>query len=529
MRRLQVVFLSLLLLAPLAILFGVGVWAVWRAGWLFYVWWVLPVCWGLAAILQRRWRLFLIPMPSAVLEPPLHWTPRDEEAAKLIEARQKRVDQIDPEHLAEPQFYVETAREISLEIARHYRPNAADPWSAATMIEVLAAAQLALADMEDWASRYIPGSQVVSLKTWRTMAGARKWSNVAYNAYWTGSILLNPLNLSRYLASKFTIDPLTDHLQANVLALFHVFFVRQVGLYAIEMNSGRLRGGVAKYREAMARLQPAPLPPTVDAATGGETSSTPAPPSPGPSREALTVTIALVGQVKAGKSSLVNALLGERRAATDVLPATLHATEYQLALAGAADRLVLLDTAGYASDASGPRAWADSLDAVERSDLVLLVMKATSPARAADVQFVEAMDAWYRANPRRRPPKILGVVTHVDGLSPAMEWSPPYQWETPTSAKEDHIREAVAYAATTFAGRLAGVVPVCGDVDRGRAWGIDEGLVPAVTQLLDEARGSALLRTLHAELDEGRVRRVLEQVRVAGRRLIELCLPGAKP
>src|SRR5262249_59470201 len=59
------------------------------------------------------------------------------------------------------------------------------------------------------------------------------------------------------------------------------------------------------------------------------------------------VTITLVGQVKAGKSSLVNALLGEQRAKTNVLPETRDVTRYDLKIEGIPTHMAGLGTHRY--------------------------------------------------------------------------------------------------------------------------------------------------------------------------------------
>ena len=62
--------------------------------------------------------------------------------------------------------------------------------------------------------------------------------------------------------------------------------------------------------------------------------------------------------MKAGKSSLINALLGRQQAAVDVLPQTKHVQQYELRVGAeneaGSDQLVLLDTAGYADDGATP-------------------------------------------------------------------------------------------------------------------------------------------------------------------------------
>ena len=67
--------------------------------------------------------------------------------------------------------------------------------------------------------------------------------------------------------------------------------------------------------------------------------------------------ILVVGQKKSGKSSLVNALFGEYRAATDVVPRTDQVEPYVLEREGL-QQAIVLDTAGY--DIADPAADAEA-------------------------------------------------------------------------------------------------------------------------------------------------------------------------
>ena len=62
-------------------------------------------------------------------------------------------------------------------------------------------------------------------------------------------------------------------------------------------------------------------------------------------------------------------------------------------------------------------------------------------ARQADAAMLQGLRAWYTGRPDLRMPPILGVLTHIDLLSPAMEWSPPYNWREPARPKDqkDHL------------------------------------------------------------------------------------------
>jgi predicted GTPase len=220
--------------------------------------------------------------------------------------------------------------------------------------------------------------------------------------------------------------------------------------------------------------------------------------------------VTLLGQVKAGKSSLVNAFLGEQRARTDVLPATAGVERYELATPGVPTRLVLVDTVGYGHE--GPKA--DQLtatrEAARQSDLLLLVVHARNPARQADVALLDDLRAWFASHPDLKRPPLVAVLTHADLLSPALEWAPPYNWLAGTRVKEENIRGAVAAARGQLGDRVASLVPVCAAA--GKVWNVEEGLLPAVMERLDEAHGVALLRCLRAEADTGKVRRVFDQL-----------------
>jgi uncharacterized protein len=113
------------------------------------------------------------------------------------------------------------------------------------------------------------------------------------------------------------------------------------------------------------------------------------------------VRILLVGQVNAGKSSLVNALAQETRCAIGPLPTTARVAEYQLELEGR-PAVSLVDVPGLDGGvAQELRAQA------ERADLVLWVA-ATQPARSADRQALDDLRSWARAQLARRPPRSNG-------------------------------------------------------------------------------------------------------------------------
>jgi predicted GTPase len=293
-----------------------------------------------------------------------------------------------------------------------------------------------------------------------------------------------------------------------------------MGIYLIELDSGRLRVGATAYREMLQRhgintelLPPGVVLPKLDQASRPKEKK-----DEKAAEDVSRVTLALVGQVKAGKSSLINGLLGEQRAVTDVLPATDDISRYELQPAGVNSRLVLLDTVGYGH--SGPRE--DQLKmtrtAAQQSDVLLLVLHAKNPGRQADLTLLKGLTEWFASHPELKRPPIVAVMTHIDLLSPTLEWSPPYDWQKPRRPKEKQIREALLAVQEQLGPYLSGVIPVC--VAGGKVYGVEEWLLPAISKVLEEGRAVAMLRALRAEVDRNKVRKVFEQTLAAGQQLL---------
>lgn len=493
---------GILVLLPLVLFGAIGAWALWTEGHLLWLTWTLPVCWALAWLVLRRIPRVEIPLPKIGSRE--HWTPHDQLAGAIVEQEERRLDGITPEQLVDITFYRQRTLDLAEKLARHYHPKAANPLDKLSVVELLTVAQLVTADLEDWFQTYVPASHLITIQQWRLLSHAPGWWTAATNVAWIASVVMNPASLGRYAMSKAFVDPVTKQLQTGLLGALYTFYIRQVGFYLIELNSGRLRGGAAQYRKAMLQLQP-----SLDAA------------SPPPVQdEPVTVTIAIIGQVKAGKSSLANCLLGNQRAAVDVLPLTRDVNRYELRLEESKDRLILLDTPGY-NDSGATREQLDATrEAVRQADLVLLVMAATSPAKQADARILEEMNSWFRDQHRLKPPPVIGVVSKIDGLRPVMEWAPPYDWEHPTRPKEQSIRDAVDYCRQSIAQKIP-MAPICSDRENSRLFGIEEWLMPLIIVQLDEARAVSLVRSLHQNYDQQRLQKTVSQFVEAGKRIVD--------
>ena len=264
----------------------------------------------------------------------------------------------------------------------------------------------------------------------------------------------------------------------------------ETGRAAIDLYSGRLTLSEDEMRAAQqSDLAPAAAPPLAP------------------------VRILLIGQVSAGKSSLLNALAREVRAAVGPLPTTTNASEHQLELDGR-PAVILVDMAGLNDEVATPE---ELLRQTERADLVLWVASAMQPAREADRKALDAFRGWNKAQLARRPAPLLLALTHIDQLRPSAEWSPPYDIVTTASTKARSIRAAIDAISDTLTLAREVIVPIAMPPDRN-AYNID-ALWARIAVEIDEAKLVQLdrLRAGHQRLS---LRELASQIRHAGRLLI---------
>ncbi|ODM41370.1 GTPase family protein [Cereibacter johrii] len=196
------------------------------------------------------------------------------------------------------------------------------------------------------------------------------------------------------------------------------------------------------------------------------------------------VRILVVGQISAGKSTLVNAILRENLTETDMAPTTDRLIAYDVEIAGVPCRL--LDTMGLDGSAGvRDRVAAEMM----QSDLVLWAVRADRPARAPDAALMQAFQTLCASQPNRRFARIVAIATFADRLVSVRD--APEGWLPPT----DRTRLSEAMHAISNELSIPLPRPVCAEEPE---WNVD-----VVTAELEAALGEALMTQRNRRRHQG--------------------------
>jgi uncharacterized protein len=420
-----------LLVLPFLLLLPLGLLWLWQEGWL--LWWllgaaVLAVVGYLPALWMRRRAGMGKPEAptdgeAAVSEPGEDWSPRDLEAWQEVQSVAASVDR---DIVTDRDRLLAAGRQTIERVAKHYHPEDRDPIWTFTVPELLLLTERVSIRLRMVLLDHVPAVHLVEaghlLRIWEYKPMAATGMKVfrhLHNA-WRVTRMTNPMAAllaeARQRIVGATLSEAGDYLRTQGARIW----VEEVGRAAIELYSGRLRLDTDELRKLAAREE-------------AESAL------PGPLR------ILIAGRVNAGKSSLVNALLGEPAAGVAPSRLTARDSSYRLRRDDLPEGL-LVDTPGLGApedlERLAERAW--------DSDLLLWVIPADAPARVLDRGAMEAIRGRFAADPRRSLIPILVVLAGIDRLPPAQEWQPPYDLEQPASPKARAIRAAL----DTTAGEL---------------------------------------------------------------------------
>jgi len=318
---------------------------------------------------------------------------------------------------------------------------------------------------------HIPFADKVTLASLLTIYEQRnhlqrgmRWINAARRT----ARLTNPFAAAlSELREHFTgrlFTQLNTHLQRELKKLL----LQEIAQVAMDLHSGRLKTSSAELDRFKSQVYQQDL------------QHKPALAEP--------LRVVLLGQVSSGKSALVNAICKSLEAESDILPSGDMHTVHSLMMQDEY-HIHLVDSVGItAQDDSLSHAMQLALNA----DMILMLARATQPARAPDKQLLEQLNTHYENNPRIRRAPLALVVTHIDQLPPRNQWTPPYDL-TASDKKSNTIRQALVSCREQLAlPDDTPTIPVCVAQQRDH-YNIDL-LAAQIMQCLEDATQTQLNR-----------------------------------
>ncbi|MBU1058707.1 MAG: 50S ribosome-binding GTPase [Proteobacteria bacterium] len=392
--------------------------------------------------------------------------------------------------------------EVLTMVAKHFHADSKRPLLEFPLPYLLKLIVLVCNDIQHEVLDKIPGSHAVRVGDFLRAKRALDSINNLKSVFNVGNWLFNwpgaAMTHARGLLFSKGLNTVTSEITNRLINAY----IKKLGYYAIELYSGQLTLDDIVPNE---RLSSASKKDTSESLARDQ------------SIEPLRFLI--LGQVSSGKSSLINALFGEVKCASGILPTTSGITPYVLERDGL-QQAIILDSAGYGSLLND-----QNLVALKREwkniDVIILVCNATQAARHMDAQQLQAVRCYFQQECRTQAlPVIIAVATHIDRLRPVREWNPPYQIIQPDNAKAHNIREACLAISKDLNLPPECIVPVCLAPEK-MVYNIEEGLLPLIHEHLNAAQRVRYLRCLREQQAESHWRHWRKQAVNAGQILLD--------
>lgn len=361
------------------------------------------------------------------------FTERERAASHAIEELAQRID---AKELVSREALQQLAISAVETVASKMHPEEKNSIWKFTVPEALALVERVSVRMNRFVMNNIPlgdrltVGQLLQIYRWRGAIG------VAEKAYdlWRILRFANPVTAISGEVRERLSGQLIEGLRSEFTQRLAQAYVREIGRAAIDLYSGRLRPDLDLYTDDTG-LHPALA------------------------RQPLRYFV--IGQTGAGRSSVINALLGDIAARVDVIPSadaerfTIHTLELE-----DGSEIELVDTPGLEAKDKEREVL---LERLANADAILLVTSAIRPDRAAAEVMLRDILTRLRDDPARRPPPVLTAMTHIDQLRPIKEWEPPYDIDEPKSPKGQSIRDAVQSIAEDLGVEPADVIPIAAE------------------------------------------------------------------
>lgn len=479
--KIRILLIAILTLLPYVFLMVVGCWWLYERGLL--TWFAVAA----AALSLVGWAIDWVfrvgKLKPAGIPAETLGAKGEENARNAIEIIAARTESRPP-----PLDDLEAWKKIVVEIfktaAVQFNGKSDKPALEITVPDAMLIAELVLHDLRLDAKDHIPGSHRVTIrqieiasKLWKSSVSITSNSSPWRLGYRLVRFLMNPVSGVFKEANDRLLGNLSitafDQAKSWVIG----YCVRRAGEYAIQLYSGQLsihELGFRNYHSTKSEQ---------DSVKAIEIDSR---------RTDEPLRVIVLGQAKAGKSSLINAIFGELRAATDSLPCTVGVMPYVLERDGL-PKAIFYDTEGFAGT-EDVRALSQLDKEFVRCDLIIVVCSATNAARAPDQVLLDQLRKRFVANNRRTLPPIVVALTHIDQLRPFAEWHPPYDLQDTDNVKAKNIGSCIASIEIDLGVTQDRIVPVC--LRRDSIYNIRESFTPVMLDAVPDAERSKLLRLL---------------------------------
>jgi predicted GTPase len=468
-----------LFVGPTLLLIPFGIAWLWERGWM--LWWLMATTVGvfIAGWAGGLWKPDLPPIALKGARPGA--SPGEVEARARIA---RIVDEAKASDIEDANAARALAERVVHEVAVVFHPGEETPTLRVTLPELLLVTEQTANDIRRRLLTDFPILRDIRFDILESGSGLMAMSDHVMTGYRVGRFLFNPLSAIVQEVQRVGINLVGHGMAGYAKRRVAQILVAEIGEAAIRLYSGSARMDSREIKEASA----------LDTDSGAAEASE-------PSQE--TLRAAVVGQVNAGKSSLVNALSGAARAIAGNVVHTERSLDFPLDH-DAHGPLLLTDTKGLVAGGE------PDVEAMVAADMLLWPVALHRADRKADTRALAALREWAAKNPRRSVPPIVFVATHPDRLEPNREWAPPYDIEKGSRPEEISARAALEAAKSALAWPEARWVPVVVG-DRVPVWNLDS-VRTAIVAARPAAEASRAMRLLETR---GTTAKVADAVRSA--------------
>lgn len=289
----------------------------------------------------------------------------------------------------------------------------------------------------------LPFADRISIATllwfWRKQTDLRSHAESAMISWRVFRVALMPVQAIAQEIQNAALSGAGEFLTTRSLLVLQRMILEEVANASIELQSGRLRFSDAELLSIQ---------------LGSEAADRAALAHPD-----APLRLLVIGQVSAGKSTLINALAGTDIAETDMAPTTPGVTRHDITLDGLPYHVI--DTQGL--DGGKPTE-ETILRQMLDCDMILWVVRANRPAREPDVALMTQFNANYSSDYRKRKPPVVVAIAATDTLLPG--W--PYAEHVLPEADRGTVAAVVAAVERDLDCRL--VLPVSAE---DPVWNVD--------------------------------------------------------